>query len=792
MKKINLGGKWLMKRTDSNTVTEATVPGSIYTDMLSADMLPDPYYRDNADIFEEVMEHDYLYTHEFFVDRSDIDCKRVRLVCEGLDTLCEITVNGVKIADTDNMHRKWIFDVKNVITAGKNEISILIKSPVNYCRSKYADKPLAQNPDAICLNGYPYLRKAHCMLGWDWGPKLPDGGIWKDIYLMTDNGFRLDSVFVTQTHTEDGKVFINVLPEPDSDSIDIKYTADFDGQIYTFDNSVQIEVQNPRLWYPVGYGEQNLYDFKLRAESMGETDEYSCRIGLRVCELVKDNDEYGTSMYFRVNGIPVFAKGSNYVPEDSILTRCSRERTYNLLKQAVKGNQNIIRVWGGAFFPHDYFFDICDELGLLVWQDLMFACAQYPNTPEFYESIARETEDNVKRIRNHACLALWCGNNECETALKDWWNLPQKDLDDYIVQYSHVLKNAVQKCDPTRPYQASSPTSHENFEDISDENIGDVHYWDVWFKQAPLSSYLDYHFRFLSEFGFQSLPCIETINEFTAEEDRNIFSRVMEKHQRDGAANGKILLYLSRDFKYPKNLDSLAYVSQILQAEAVRAGVEHMRRNRNNFRSMGAIYWQLNDCWPVASWSGIDYYGRLKALHYSSVRFFKDVLLSAVYDDKNTVLISLTNDLTENIRKKVYYAIKTQDGDIIKYEEKEITADALSSADVFTLNTSGADIYNQYIEYGMDGKMSGAVLLCPNKHFNYKNPNIKYSIAHSGNKTVIKLSCDSLAAFTELKAKNNTAEFSDNYFFLSPNEEREITCDEYIEDLSVRSVYDTY
>ena len=229
-----------------------------------------------------------------------------------------------------------------------------------------------------------------------------------------------------------------------------------------------------------------------------------------------------------------------------------------------------------------------------------------------------------------------------------------------------------------------------------------------------------------------------------------------------------------------------------MQAEAVRAGVEHMRRNRNNFRSMGAIYWQLNDCWPVASWSGIDYYGRLKALHYSSVRFFKDVLLSAVYDDKNTVLISLTNDLTENIHKKVYYAIKTQDGDVIKYEEKEITADALSSADVFTLNTSGADIYNQYIEYGMDGNMSGAVLLCPNKHFNYKNPNIKYSIGRSENKTVIKLSCDSLAGFTELKAKNNTVEFSDNYFFLSPNEEREITCDEYIEDLSVRSVYDTY
>lgn len=792
MKRTDLCGEWVMKRTDWENTIPASVPGTVYTDMLNTKIIPDPYYRDNSDKYQELMKHDYLYTREFDLKKSDLEFQTIELCCDGLDTICEIYINGKKAAYTYNMHRKWVFNIKDMLNTGSNEISVLIKSPIKYCEEEYDKKPI--NQPIHSNKGMSYIRKAHCMLGWDWAPNMPDGGIWKDIYLLSYDTLKINSVFVSQEHTEDGRVFLNILPEIKTSCKHVKYSIDFDNKIYDFNSScadIRIEVENPKLWYPAGYGDQYLYDFKFKAYTDTEEDEYSCRIGLRKFELVTDDDEYGTSMYFRVNGIPVFAKGSNYVLEDSVISRYSKERTRKLLEQAIESNQNTLRVWGGAIFPHDYFFDICDEFGIMVWHDLMFACAQYPGTKEFYENISAETEDNVKRIRNHPSLVLWCGNNECEEAAADWWHLPQNELDEYLMQYEHVLREAVNKNDPSRVYLPSSPSTNGDFKDANSETKGDTHYWEIWFNQKPLKEYTKYHFRFLSEFGFQSFPCIESVKNFTDEDDRNIFSKVMECHQKDGAANGKILLYLSRDFKYPKDFDSLVYVSQILQAEAVRVGVEHMRRNRNNFRCMGTIYWQLNDCWPVASWSSIDYYGRRKALHYIAKRFYQNVLLSALYDDKSTV-VSLTNDLLNPVTKTVYYKIKSQDGSVIKEEAKEVTVKELSSQNVFDIDAGNVDIYNTYIEYGMEGKMEGAVLLCPNMHFNYKNPDITYSIEHNGGKTIIKLLSKSFANFVELKAKNNTVKFSDNYFAMSPGAEKVVTCDEIIDEVSIRSVYETY
>lgn len=793
MKKTDLGGVWRLSRSDWAQDIPAKVPGSIFTDMIQANLLPDPYYRDNSNLFEEAAEYDYTYTREFDMDESDLLFENITLCCEGLDTLCELSVNGEKLASVDNMHRSWRFPVKEMLRKGKNQISVLVKSPLKYCRENNARKPLAQVPGTQCRSGYSYLRKAHCMLGWDWGPVIPDGGIWKDIYLSHDNGLRIESVFVTQEHTQDGKVFLHVLPEIKSRHETVTCSLEFDGKTYPFDGSpLCIEVENPILWYPIGYGKQHLYDMVLTASAGNETNTYSCRIGLRTAEVVTEKDKYGTSMYFRVNGIPVFAKGANYIFEDNILTRCSEERTRTLLTQAVEANHNTIRVWGGAIYPHDYFFDLCDELGILVWQDFMFACAQYPNSQEFYDNIAQEAEDNIKRLRNHASLIMWCGNNECESGVKNWWSLSQSELSDYLYQYNTVLKNVVDKYDPTRYYQPSSPTSNGDFEDINSESIRDAHYWKIWFSQKPLDEYLKYHFRFLSEFGFQSFPCTETIQTFTSEDDRNVFSRVMEHHQRDGAANGKIMLYLARDFQYPKDFDSLVYLSQILQAEAVRAGVEHMRRNRNDQRCMGALYWQLNDCWPVASWSGLDYFGRWKALHYSSKKFFANILLSAQRYEENKVLIALTNDTLEPISAQIYYTVKERGGKELARQETSVTVDALSSKNVYDIVMSNIDSYTQYIEYGMDGKMTGIVLLCPNKHFEYVNPKISYTIETRDGKSVIRLVSQSLANFVELKANHNTAKFSDNYFALSAGTEKEIVCDQIITELSVRSVWDTY
>ncbi|MBP3361268.1 MAG: glycoside hydrolase family 2 protein [Clostridia bacterium] len=793
MKKTNLGGAWRMKRTDWESDIAATVPGSICTDMMHANLLPDPYYKDNSKLFEEAAKYDYIYSREFYIEEGDISFINIELCCDGLDTLCDIFINGEKLASANNMHRLWRFNIKDIIHTGRNEISVLIKSPLEYCRENQERRPLSQVSEEQCRAGFAYLRKAHCMLGWDWGAVIPDGGIWKDIYISYDNGLRIKSVFVTQEHTSDGRVFLNVISDIKNECGTAKYIIEFNGKKYeSYEANMRIEVENPILWYPAGYGRQHLYDFSFTAISEHEQDTYSCHIGLRRAEVVTDNDKYGTSMYFRINGIPIFSKGANYIIEDNIITRYSEERTRTLLTQAFEANHNTVRVWGGAIYPHDYFYEICDELGLIVWQDLMFACAQYPDSPEFYSNIKHEAEDNIKRLRNHASLIMWCGNNECELAVKEWWSLSDKERNDYLYQYNVLLRNVVSECDPSRYYLPSSPTSTGNFENINDDSVLDSHYWEIWFSQKPLNEYMKYHFRFLSEFGFQSFPCIETTETFTEAEDRNIFSRVMEHHQRSEEANGKILLYLARDFKYPKDFDSLLYVSQILQAEAVRAGVEHMRRNRNDFRCMGAIYWQLNDCWPVASWSGLDYFGRWKALHYSSKRFFADILLSALHYDKNKALISLTNDTTKPVSKKVYYSVKERDGREISRKETNITVEALSSKNVYDIETGGIDPYSQYIEYGMDGEMTGIILLCHNKHFDYDDPEISYTTENHGGKTIIRIVSRSLANFVELKADNNTVKFSDNYFALSAGVEKEVICSKAITELSIRSVHDTY
>lgn len=792
MKKLDLCGRWEMKRTDWTEAVSASVPGTVYSDLLHAERMPDPYYRCNSDDCKEMMEHDYLYCRDFHVKKEDLEFGKIELCCKGLDTFCRITINGRLLAETDNMHRTWIFDIKDWIHAGQNEITVLIQSPVKYCEARDDALPLRQVD--VSNRGFSQIRKAHSMMGWDWAPVMPDGGIWREITVLFYHKLKLNSVFVCQEHTEDGRVFLDVQPELAEGCGCVSYMIEFDNETYTGSTAekIRFEVKNPRLWYPAGYGEPYLYDFKFRAADQAEKETYTCRIGLRRAELITKKDRYGTSMYFQINGIPVFVKGSNYVTEDSIMARYSKKRTRWLLEQAAATSQNMIRVWGGGIFPDDCFFDLCDELGLLVWQDLMFACAQYPGTEEFYESIALETEDNIKRLRNHASLVLWCGNNECEMFIGEAWQLPQAARDDYLVQYEQVLREVTERCDPTRPYRPSSPTAGGDFQDTNSEAMGDAHYWDVWFKQKPLKDYTKYYFRFLSEFGFQSFPAIESVKKFTEPEDRNIFSRVMECHQKDGAANGYILLCLSREFRYPKDFDSLLYVSQLLQAEAVRVGVEHMRRNRNDFRCMGTIYWQLNDCWPAASWSGIDYYGRWKALHYKAKEFYSDILISALYDDAHTVIEAVTNDCLVPVRKIVYYKIKDRDGGLIKEKYQAVAVEALSSKTVFEIDTSGIDRFHQYIEYGADGQMAGIVLLCPNKHFNYKNPEISYRIEHGEGRTKIRLVSKSVANFVELKANDNTAIFSCNYFAMSPGVEKEILCDTILDEVSVRSIYDTY
>lgn len=817
MRELSLNGGWKMRRCDEDAWMAANVPGSVYSDLLNAGKIEDPFFRDNEDKIREISRFDFEYEKSFGVDDALLECDKVVLLCKGLDTLAEITINGQYAANTDNMHRTYEFDVKKLLHEGQNSIRIVFRSPIRFIEEKHNEDPIWGAGDAI--QGFPHLRKAHCMFGWDWGPQLPDLGIWRDISIKGYKHGRLEDVYITQNHFS-GKVSLDIRVRHEKwsseeltveavvtapDCIETVCTVPVSGR----EEHLGINIDNPELWWPNGYGKQPLYRVKV-ALKIGSSilDEKEMNIGLRTMKVRREKDQWGESFEFNVNGVSIFAMGADYIPEDNLLARCSPERTERLIKDCIEANFNSIRVWGGGIYPEDYFFDLCDKYGLIVWQDMMFACAVYNMTKKFAENIKKEAEDNIKRIRHHACLGLWCGNNEMEWG---WvhWDYPKtpKLRTDYIKQFEVLLAQVADETDPNTFYWPSSPSSGGGFDNPNDENRGDVHYWEVWHGLKPFADYRNYCFRFASEFGFQSFPSLKTVEAFTLPEDRNIFSYVMEKHQKNGAANGKILFYLSDNFKYPKDFDSLLYASQLLQAEAIKYGVEHWRRNRG--RCMGSIYWQLNDCWPVASWASIDYYGRWKALHYFAKRFYAPVLLS-VLDEGTRAAYYVTNETMDKVKGIVEWNLRDNGSEIIMSGRKEFEVQPLSAVDVDNADFSEAlpdkeALRKTYLEYTLivDGKIisCGTVLFAKAKHFLFLDPDIKVLVEEEEDRFVLKVTSKAYAKYVELDLKDYDGVFSDNYFDLSSGDIKTVelrkcnllqglTAEKLEEQLKVRSIYD--
>ncbi|HOA97007.1 MAG TPA: glycoside hydrolase family 2 protein [Acetivibrio saccincola] len=815
---LNLNGIWKMKCTDENNWYKANVPGTVFNDLLNNGVIDDPFYRDNEIKALEIAAKDYEYKREFYIDKELLNHKRLVLCCKGLDTLAEIRINDKPVGRTKNMHRTYEFDIKEYVHEGENTIHIIFESSLEYVRKKNEENPLWGAEDAV--KGFPHIRKGHCTFGWDWGPQIPDLGIWRDIFIRGYSFGKLDDVYITQKH-EEGKVGLLIKADIENfcgELLDLEVTVTSpDGEVIasktkTKDNKnhIYLDIENPKLWWPNGYGEQPLYTVEVKLKNKDvELDSKKFRIGLRTIKINRQRDEWGESFEFVVNGKDIFAMGANYIPEDSILARCSRERTEYLIKSCVEANFNTIRVWGGGIYPEDYFFDLCDEYGLIVWQDFMFACAIYEVTDEFIENVEEEAIDNIKRIRHHACLGLWCGNNEIESGWFYWdFERKARHKTGYIKLFEIVLPELVKKYDPNNFYWPSSPSSGGGFENPDDENTGDVHYWDVWHGLKPFTYYRNFKFRFVSEFGFQSFPSEKTIESFTLPEDRNIFSYVMERHQKNGAANGKILYYLSETFKYPKDFSSLIYVSQLLQAEAIKYGVEHWRRNRG--RCMGAIYWQLNDCWPVASWSSIDYYGRWKALHYFARKFFAPVLLS-VNDEGTQVEFHVTNETMENVKGSVVWKLRNVKEEILKegkvsFEIAPLMAKKLKTLDFKDVLSSYNDKMETYLEYrlytekGIESE--GTLLFVKPKHFLLKDPEIKAEITEKEDRYLISLTSKALAKYVELNIEGEDIIFMDNYFDLVPGNEKVIEIEKDIftsvkdieslkDNLKIRSLFDT-
>lgn len=811
MKMLMLSGEWKMRCVTESQWLPAIVPGSVYADLLDAGEMQDPFWRDNEMAALALMEKDYEYLRLFEVNEALLARDRIVLHCDGLDTLAELYLNGHLLGAADNMHRTFEFNVKPLLLPGQNALRIHFHSPNRAIRERYAENPANGSADA--MEGFPLLRKAHCMFGWDWGPRLPDAGIWRDLYLLAFDHARLEDVHIRQQHL-DGRVRLSVHTQIESAAkegvdktlrVEITVTAP-DGAVFTAQGmDATVDIASPQLWWPNGLGGQPLYTVEARLSRDGETLDSQCRrIGLRTMTIRRQKDEWGESFAHEVNGVCFFAMGADYIPEDNILRRVTPERTRTLLEDATSAHFNVIRVWGGGYYPDDFFYDICDDLGLVVWQDLMFSCAVYNLTEDFDQSIRHEIADNVRRLRHHASLGLWCGNNEMEMFMGTGrWEPTPIQKSDYVKMYEYIFPALIKDLDPDTFYWPASPSSGGGFDDPNNPSRGDVHYWDVWHGNKPFTDYRKYKFRYASEFGFQSFPCLPTVESFTLPEDRNIFSYVMEKHQRDSSANGKILRYMSQMYRFPANFEMLLYASQLLQAQAIQYGVEHWRRYRGE--CMGAIIWQLNDCWPVASWSSIDYFGRWKALHYYAKRFFAPVLISCKEEGilsqntnvnaepfplKKSAALNVSNETMEAFTGDVVWSVRAGDGTEIRSGRKSVEVSPMSALWLDELPLCDMDIYRQYFAYQLirNGAIvgEGTVLLCPPKHFHFHDPMLALRV--EGN--TLTVSAKAYARSVEVYTSDGDLVLSDNYFDLTPGEKTIQILRGTAEGVCVRSVYD--
>lgn len=800
MTELSLNGIW--KMAGAGFDCEGTIPGSVYSFLLDNKLMDDPYYRQNELEAQKLLDHEFIFYRTF---DFKLNGEKVLLHCNGLDTLCDIYINGEHVAHTDNMHRTYEFDVTELLKNGENKIKIIFHPIDGYIKKKQKEEPLIV--PWHCTEGAGHIRKASCMLGWDWGPRLPDAGIWKNISLLTQDSARIADFHILQHH-KDNKVYVTPKVETDKNSDVVVTVKTPDGVVFTTDANKEIEIKEPKLWWPNGLGEQALYTFTAEIVKNGKVvDCQEKQIGLRTLKLIRERDQYGESFCHEVNGIRFFAMGADYIPEDNVLSRITPERTRWLLKQCQDSHFNAIRVWGGGYYPDDFFFDLCDEMGIIVFLDCMVACMTISGKEEAKENFRAELHDNFKRIRHHASLAIISGNNEVEENLafgNSPYNTPQAK-ETYLDIFERMVPEVLEAVCPYIPYIASSPTTCGHFIDPQNENYGDCHYWKVWHGGKPFTEYRKNFFRYLSEFGFQSFPCEKTINSFTIEEDRNIFSRVMEMHQRSGVANGKILCYLSDNFRYPNDFGTLLYTSQLLQAEAIRYGVEHLRRNRG--RCMGVLYWQLNDIWPAASWSSIDYYGRYKALQYVAKRFFNPILISCMetgekatrpivtmepglHDYETKAQLCVTNDTLNDVIGTVTWALRGSKGDVIKEGTNSVTVPALSAVWLDEMDFCKTDVDNTYMSYELlvDGNLvsEGTVLFTVPKYFNFLNPELRYEV--QGDE--ITIYANSYARYVEIDSSDSDFILSDNYFDMNGGHKTVKILEGVLKTIRLRSVYD--
>ena len=802
MKTLSLNGNWIASGAEFNRI-KATVPSCIHTDLLDNGLIEDPYYRDNETSQMWIGETDWTYERTFDVSAELLTHKHVNLVCYGLDTFARITINGKEAAATDNAFRTWEIDVKQYLKADENSISIKFESTSPYIKKKIDERWLTiTGLNHHRITGSNYVRKSQCNYGWDWGPMCVTAGIWRDIEIQAYDESKIGDVHITQSHAEN-VVELNVqtaLKDYRGAQLKAKVMVTFEDKdvsekeydVTSEISSINIKIEKPNLWWPNNLGEQNLYDVKVELidENSKVIDGKNTRLGLRTLILDRHEDKWGESFQFVVNGVPFFAKGANWIPIDTFVTRGSDEFYRQLLTDSKEANMNFMRVWGGGIYEQDVFYNLCDELGLCVWQDFMFACSAYPVYDNAWlETFKQEAIDNIKRLRSHPSIALWCGNNEIEhmcymiTEEVDEEN-GTMSWAEYKLLFEDIIPSLLNEYDGEHGYWVSSAhTPGENRDEPNDPTRGDAHLWEVWHGRKPFEWYRTCEHRFNSEFGFQSFPEPEVVNRYTLPDDRNITSYVMEKHQRSNIGNDAILQYMLSWFQLPTSFDMLMWTSQILQSLAIKYAVEHWRRKMP--QGMGTLYWQLNDCWPVASWSSIDYIGNWKALHYSAKKFFAPILISGIEDKENlTVEIHLSNDTLKAQTGKVVWKMMNLNGKLEAGGGFEAVIEANTSAKIETLEladsvkkaggTRDVVLFYSFIVDGEEASTNITYFERP-KHMKLQEPMFETNIKQiSTNEFELTVKADKPALWVWPEIKDVSARYSDRFFDLDGTESKSV------------------
>jgi len=798
---VPLNSGWEFRQLPSGAAPEnsvwrpAQVPGSVHLDLLHNNLIPDPYYRDNEAKLQWIEDADWEYRTTLQAPADLLARKNIDLVFEGLDAYAEVYLNDKLVLAADNMFREWRIPVKSLLKPGANQLHIVFPSPI-----KAAAKIAAPDKwrEQTHVAEKTYLRKAAFEYGWDWGPRFVTSGIWRPARLEAWDAARISNLHIAQLDVTAKVAHLSAQVEVTAaEDAAAKVTLDFThaGKKVELSRSVELhpglnhvylplEIVSPQLWFPAGYGAQPLYQFNAQVQIGNRAEDLaSARTGLRSIVLRRDLDQWGRSFEFIINGIPVFGKGADVIPFDSFPTRVTSEQYRRILQSARDANMNMILHWGGGYYETQEFYDLCDELGIMVWQDFMFGNDWQPGTYAFKQNIEIEAEFQVRRLRDHPSIIIWCGNNETEEAMH-WGGREQlppsvryQMWQDYLTVFSGILARTVNRLAPETPYWPSSPSS--DYEETSPSfQSGDFHDWSVWHGRVPFSEY-ELHFpRFMTEYGFQSFPEMRTIEAFTQPEDRTgIFTPVMLAHQKNNEGNSIIHDYMLKYYSEPRDFPSFLYASQVLQAEGIKVGAEHLRRIRP--RAMGSIFWQLNDCWPVASWSSIDYFGRWKALQYYARRFYSPLLVSPHVEDGN-FNVYVISDKTAPTAARLRLRLFTLAGKSLSDSTQEIQVPELSSKIYIQrplaefVNANGTDAANIFAvaDLLVDGKTvsSNVLYFVPAKLVTLPQPQISVDFAKSGEAYRLRLSSTAPARSVYISFGALDAAPSDNYFDLIPGQ----------------------